>query len=362
MFYHYVIDDSLSRYIHSSTNIEYTIHQNLSCSNPDNHEVEEGLTIEEAGGSLSSVFGCLKNTKIPNYHTRFIPVTEFDINSISHLPDKFPLTKSEVVSYVKSHVPLVGRIHSSIISSNRPDTRDDGTPYLFADRKGQTYFTVGSGWVTWMDGPLTDDDCQLCAGKCQERYWRIDVHTAKHVIFDNQEAQACTFVLFDDFDDGRGKVSLSGWRYKGGEIEPDYSRMDFHTHDEALANMLKDKLNISVDMRRRVNETFCSVGLDITRPIIMAVIAHPHARKKHISIGNYKGKGVEYKEGKRWGDTKAVKYSCATCSGSSGGLVLEIGLQDVELAGKRYATFKHPHSGATHDLEVGISCNWWRWI
>merc|ERR1712110_376829 len=85
---------------------------------------------------------------------------------------------------------------------------------------------------------------------------------------------------------------------------------------------------------------------------VVAVVSHPHARKKHVSIGRREA-GAEGKE------QMAVKYNAATCNGSSGGLVLNADISDGIISsitdGKHSPV--HPHSGDLGE-GVGISADY----
>ena len=321
----------------------------------ETHEVEEALHLHEAGGPIESVSRCGKNSAIPGYHSRFIPATEFGTDKVGDLPPGSPLSKQDVADIVGCHIPLVIRIHGSHISDERPDTREDGSPYLFANRKGKNVATVGSGWVRNVYGLFTNN-CELCpSGRCKNGgSWTVWIGTARHVIFDEKEASQMKAVLFDDHDDGRDNVVLSGFEYKRAMTEADFSQLYHVTHDGALASRLTDLLNKRGEVRKRMIEKLKNHAGDIT-PVI-AVIGHPHGRKKYLGLGQYVGQGHEYQDGGHF----AVKYNAVTCAGCSGGLVLEMGrIVSPQKAYSGTEPFtQHPHSGATGQVELGISANW----
>ena len=89
----------------------------------------------EAGGPLTMYFGCQKNRENPGHHDKFIPISQFGVDSVGTPPPG--LTKEEVVMWVLAWAKLVVRFHARSVSIQRPDIFIDGAPYPLAEYKGQ---------------------------------------------------------------------------------------------------------------------------------------------------------------------------------------------------------------------------------
>lgn len=203
------------------------------------NEVEEGITAEETGGPLDMIadFKCQKHKNDPDHHKKFIKATEISLMSIPNLPDGCPVSRDLLYKYVKSAIPLVGRIHGRIISNNRPESCY-GVPYIFWDSRGQLQNTCGSGWV-YLVRKRPEDPC--VQGKSHQNVtssspcWEIIVLTARHVIFDDKEGSVSDFVLFDDNDNGSNTLILNGGRVNIANTEMDFSFVTYTTYNQTLA-------------------------------------------------------------------------------------------------------------------------------
>ncbi|XP_012937501.1 uncharacterized protein LOC106011652, partial [Aplysia californica] len=147
------------------------------------HEVEEDCPAAEAGGPLSSFFGWSKKRG----HPQFLPVCEFGEDHVrSSFPDVDRLIVDEVVRDVKSWADRVVRIRVPLISTQRPDTWAGGQAYPFAAYRGRRVNNVGSGFVSCVecrcDGGCRCGDCPLGTPD-GNKYWRIVVFTARHVVY-----------------------------------------------------------------------------------------------------------------------------------------------------------------------------------
>ncbi|XP_005095009.1 uncharacterized protein LOC101861720 [Aplysia californica] len=310
------------------------------------HEVEEQCA--EAGGPLTSYTGCTKNPG----HPQFIPVYEFNTDHVrSWTPDEGHQTADEIAGAVKCFAETVVRIRVPLISDQRPDTWADGRGYPFADRKGWRLNIAGSGFVVkvygqhdGLEGPCKCDNCPKGTAE-ENKYWKILVVTARHVVYGDNEARACEVVFFDDQSDGSGSVTLTGGgAVEGGDTEEDGCELAWYTHNRKLAHRLKNLCNRRSEMLFRwFEETRVVVRsprgkkrrLDVSprsvSPATAVVISHPHGRMKYISLGNSDPDSLS--------DVKPYPftYTVATCPGSSGGLVLPLGTH-------YYSFWFKPHS------------------
>ena len=97
--------------------------------------------------------------------------------------------------------------------------------------------------------------------------------------------------------------------------------MYFHTHDAALAGRLRGLWRTALQSRKDVHPrlpalTEAEATVHHTPTV---VIAHPHGRMKHVTVGELQGT-----ESGVYSHRPKVLYSAGTCPGSSGGLVLPL--------------------------------------
>ncbi|XP_035829168.1 uncharacterized protein LOC101845140 [Aplysia californica] len=306
------------------------------------HEVEENCL--EGGGCVSFI-NCRKNPG----HTGFIPVYEFsEINVRSWIPNVEQSTVNGIVEYVECCADLVVRIGVPFISSQRPETAADGKTYPFGNKRGQRLNIVGSGFVNQVYGRDDGLNKPCKCGKCprgtaeENRYWKIEVATARHVVYDDSEARGCKVVFFDDHPDGSGSVTLTGG---GGlecaDTENDKCLLMYYTHDRVLAQRLEYLCNRRREVLRRWFDLTRMVKKrdynDLPQSVFTVpsiVISHPHGRMKYITLGH---SDPESLTGALRGEP--FTYNAATCPGSSGGFVLP-------LADLCYSFWAKPHSSS----------------
>ena len=213
-----------------------------------NHEVQEGVTFHEAGGSLDKHIGCPKTIADPLHHKGYFSVDSFNHASLGALPSVLESKRCDIFEYLKCWAELTVRIHGHFISENRPEKWANGSPYLFSERRGQRFNTVGSGWVNDVgivknEAAFTEhiQRCEECRNSRTKReLWYVGIMTARHVVFDQNEVDECEVVFFDHTDDGMGKISLtSGFKSMRTFTEHDVSCMSITTHDEEFINRLQ---------------------------------------------------------------------------------------------------------------------------
>ncbi|XP_005097247.1 uncharacterized protein LOC101848882 isoform X2 [Aplysia californica] len=207
------------------------------------HEVEENCA--EAGGPLSSFIGCTKNRG----HPQFIPVYEFSADHVRpYMPGEQQKGVDRMVEIVKVLAEFVVRISAPVVSDQRPDTWEDGRPYPFVDRRGRRTNKVGSGYVTCVTRLCGKSVVGICRrGSCprgtaeENECWKIQVATARHVVYDDSEARECELVLFDDRPDGSDSVTLTGgWSVESADTEKDMCVLELYTHDKVLGRRLEN--------------------------------------------------------------------------------------------------------------------------
>ena len=298
----------------------------------------------------------------------------------------------------------IARIHGHHISNQRPGN------YLFSEKRGQRFDTVGTGYIVDVRGPYHEGDesyskhrqvCRVCrvlqSGNTQ--VWGVVVSTARHVLFDQNEATSSELVLFDHYDDGSGSVILHGGLFVWGKTVQDDSLHMFFTHDEKLADRLSQVLAIDKEIRGQISERQISKKSGVVRAVIklwlrlwsvfsninemdagailvflhnrlpvplqlvykilisqrlkadssrpLMLLSHPHGRKLYISLGKYIQRSTLACHS--W-----CVYDAKSCCGSSGGFILSLDplFNYVPYAGRFFHS--NTHSGVTRDSD-GIS-------
>ena len=268
-----------------------------------NHECEVlGSEQDEETETNIAWENCLKNPG----HLRFIPAPDF---SLSDLP--VWCQKSIVLDHVKYLSAMTVRLRVGYNSLARPDG------YPFCDFRGTKLTRSGSGlvWnITQESGPCRCPDCNQSSSPCQTCY-RIDVKTARHVVYDNEEAQATQVNLFYDDDasktDGRMK---SVWGTKVIEINDGGDRCTLRcfTHDKLLVRQLtcvKDRYrDIAFNFEGEI-----TAWPNTDWKYLCLIVSHPHGQPKKITVG-------EMSSCTKIGplEEREFSYSTDTCPGSSG--------------------------------------------
>ncbi|XP_012935269.1 uncharacterized protein LOC106011168 [Aplysia californica] len=341
------------------------------------HEVAQN-----EGGHLSSYSECQKHPG----HLPFFSVNDFGVDALGNVPQGF--CKEDVVSWVKSWAPLVVKICSLFISEQRPPTWENQSPYPFADIRGQFVNHMGSGCVRVVLGPIEGlCFCYSCSksGVKKNKYWEIQILTARHVVFDDLEANWCNIVCFDERPDKNGTQIVRSCKVLDADTEKDTCCLLCYTHSSDLAQNLKRlsdtryeiDLRVAQNVKERCSQlreedksrpTFRTIKelrdqrdetdakiaqllLDkTTYRLLVFVISHPHGCAKRITVGHHRGR-----------EKGCLTYKAATCPGSSGGAVLILGLRVVSEALWRKewcGRFESaPHSCAL-ETGVGRSAAW----
>ncbi|GFR85348.1 hypothetical protein ElyMa_006026300 [Elysia marginata] len=156
----------------------------------------------EAAESCWSYKNCEKNPG----HKNFISVQDFKDNYLSRLQS------DDLREKVRSRIDQTVRLRVDCTSQDRPDDDD------MAEYRGSSKMRVGTGFVRDVDEPKCDEPCVCpkCDGRVARKQWRFRVGTAKHVVYNTEEAKKTKIDFFYDDDscdcDGRMK---SAWGVEG---------------------------------------------------------------------------------------------------------------------------------------------------
>ena len=156
---------------------------------------ELGVNIAENGGPIRTFRKCLKNPG----HRDFIRLEDFDETCLKDVPHAF--NPYIVTRLVRSWAALVVKLNVTIGNeSRRPESTPEGIPYPCGTLRNTTL--NGSGWVHSITdkilGRCRCNRCQTTKQKKSCRFWKVRLHTARHVVFDESEAAKTEVVFFDE--------------------------------------------------------------------------------------------------------------------------------------------------------------------
>ncbi|KAK0050030.1 hypothetical protein Bpfe_020581 [Biomphalaria pfeifferi] len=303
---------------------------------PAQHEIEES----ESEADVSRIFyECAKNPG----HVNFVPIKDFNLN---HLPED--CRDEELEHMVKCLAAQTVKLQIGWVSLERPmcDPITEST-YPFYDKRGSRSIRLGTGRIRRVAKFVKGKDkygmshylqlhycpCEKCvsSGERRDVWWEIQILTARHVVYDNSEAECTSCVLFYDEDgDSNGSVVLKGIYAVYSDSLRDSCEMTCITCDQALAERLESLLGEYDRLKESVHAKYKHHDGKLT-----IIISHPHGMSKRVTLGSWQ-------ERSSWASDKNVSqftYSNSTCPGSSGALVYIPGLVYSRLY------YHHVHSG-----------------
>ncbi|GFR90057.1 hypothetical protein ElyMa_000807900 [Elysia marginata] len=211
---------------------------------------------------------------------------------------------------LRSFIDLTVKLTVRCTSQERPDDDD------MAEDRGTDKVRVGTGCIWHVREPGYNMPCFCCNcnGKITRKQWRFEIVTAKHVVYNTEEAKKTKIDLFYDDEscqkDGRMKTL---WGL-GVEIElcfpdKDVCNMLCVTCDEDLGERIQYAWRCRLDKLNR--QQLSDLGLQQScnkdsHPVL--IVSHPHGQAKKISMGNLR---YAYRN-------PHVEYNTPTCPGSSG--------------------------------------------
>jgi len=174
---------------------------------------------------------CRKHQEDNGHHGRFLRRSqELDVVSRDkwrrELIDMMPeikgaraeaeaLVKEILCDLTEICLPLVGKFECHHVSEDRPE-KFQCSPYALRGHRGEDVRSFGSGYIYYIKGPFTD-------GNSGDIFWEVSVATARHVIYDQAEANVAKFLLEDEF----GKEDTISLGY--GEIKKSDTKKTFVT-------------------------------------------------------------------------------------------------------------------------------------
>ncbi|GFS26767.1 hypothetical protein ElyMa_005225800 [Elysia marginata] len=211
---------------------------------------------------------------------------------------------------LQSFLDLTVRLTVRCTSQDRPDDDD------MAGDRGTDKVRVGTGCIWYVRGPNYNRPCfcRNCNGKKTRKQWRFQIATAKHVVYNTEEAKQTKIDLFYDDDscrkDGRMK-SLWGLSVKMELRYPDRDVCNVLcvTCDEDLGERIKSAWFCRSNNVNRHNSPGLGLQPSCDKDSHLVLIAsHPHGQPKKITMGYRR---YTYRNPR-------VEYNTPTCPGSSG--------------------------------------------
>ena len=245
-----------------------------------------------------------------------------------------------VREWFRGAADLTVKLFVCYTSQDRPDG------YPFCQCRGSSLPRVGTGLIYRVVSRINKPcPCDKCNGQEVRKYWRFDVRTAQHVVYDTEEAKKTRLDLFydDETSHQEGKVvSVPALRVSWSYAEYDQCVMECVTHDERIGEMVESLYRrwVSLDeaIESRSTPLYFNTSSLSDRPREMStrepqyytlIISHPHGQAKKITLGKHR----EWKDG-------VLDYQTATCPGSSGASVLMV-YTEVDDAGLRHWDLQH---------------------
>ncbi|XP_059153073.1 uncharacterized protein LOC131938865 [Physella acuta] len=301
------------------------------------HEVQECLEGQGEVDLHTHLANCEKNPG----HTNFVPVNQL---SLEHLPSGYH--DNDLYDLTKALADITVRIAVKLTSPDRPEfvpgTKD---PYPCYNIRGQNLLRTGTGRV-WEVIKYTEGmwgyrtcPCPECdhSDTPSKVWWKVEVVTARHVVFDSSEARQSSCRLWFD-DDKSPVVKIYGWEVGVSDTEGDGCVLCCVTHDVDVAGKLEEMVRGFDGLCDKVRDKY-KRRRDVDKLTI--IVSHPHGCSKQVSVGHWVDR-------QKVGRQTRYTYTTSTCPGSSGAWIYRLG------CGWSY----HPHSGAKSG-GLNYSGMWW---
>ncbi|GFS10928.1 hypothetical protein ElyMa_003073300, partial [Elysia marginata] len=233
----------------------------------------------EAAESWLGYKNCEKNPG----HENFISVQDFKDNYLPRLQSDKQREK------FRSRIDKTVRLRVNCTSQARPDDYD------MAEYRGTRKMRVGTGYVCHVEEPKYDEPCVCpkCGGKVARKQWRFVVWTAKHVVYNTEEAKKTKIDFFYNDDscksDGRMK-SVWGVDVEWSEPDRDWCGMLCLTCDEDLGKRIENfhwsVLDAKLDHQDLSQLGLLPSGDEDCFPVV--IVSHPHGQPKKITGKTHK--------------------------------------------------------------------------
>ena len=223
---------------------------------------------------LESVRGCPKQRHDLEHHNRFISFRMFSKESFK-LPSNYEHMKQEIFELIKVIANLTVKINVNYVSNKRPTETNQG-PYLFGNLRGLRVQRTGTGFVYKIEKNNTQ--------------YLIHLATARHVVFDIEEACNTQVFFFDKYDNAKETFVLKSCdtevKHHVDDTEDDVCRYSYLTTDQVLAEKLLSTYVEKNKLRNIVGKRLVCNDKDNSKVHFPAfLLSHPHGKKLYISVG-----------------------------------------------------------------------------
>ncbi|RUS76205.1 hypothetical protein EGW08_016049 [Elysia chlorotica] len=233
---------------------------------------------------------------------------------------------------LRALLDLTVRVRLAWTSRDRPD--EDVLSVL----RGYPSHRLGSGIVRGVSrgGPSYKKQCpcETCGGKGSRNFWKFVIRTARHVVFNTEEAQKTEVDFFYDDENYQFDAfkTAKGLAVVWSKRDTDISDISCVTHDEVLGEKVTAAwrcLNESETRPSSQSELDLLPSCSGLPGYTALVFSHPHGQPKRVTLGDAVDREYPF-----------VAYSAATCPGSSGAPVFLF-------RGSNYLPYYSPvHSGS----------------
>ncbi|KAK3783019.1 hypothetical protein RRG08_015359 [Elysia crispata] len=289
------------------------------------HECEVFKVGSDAMEGNLSWTSCEKNPG----HPSFIPYPDF---RMEHLPEE--LRSEDVFSKVVELAERTVKLRVGYTSMARPER------FPFYNVRGTSVVHTGSGWIEQVvlqsDTPCPCSDCARNDSPHQGDWLEVNVLTARHVVFDAEEARSTLVDVHYNTKDSRLNGTMKTIRVYdvlSSDSAVDACLLVCASH--SLAAQLSIPFKVSYKLKPSIKPRVCG-------PCV--VISHPHGNPKQVTVG-------EVKDADPRTPTAFITYNSSTCRGSSGAPVLAFNTEASEGSG----IFIHSMGGLHGGLNEG-SC------
>lgn len=269
------------------------------------------------------------------------------LNNVNTMVDSFFDKRSPLSSAIKKGLDMINPIDHKQVAHPEDDNHDT------VCEPDETDEMLDPSFVR----KVHPCPCPDCKQSPERTGYLLGILTAKHVIFNDEEAQKTTVDLFCDDIKEANVEHLHGCRILLGDNETDCVVLECVTHNLHVVFWLQEMYRKLKEVRK-----YCESELvwgTLFNPPLAVICSHPHGYFKHITVGEWTQR-VSYR-------CQALKkspcftrymYTTPTCSGSSGAPVLILGHKDYKVIMKSpfHAHFGHlngnNYSGIYHSVNI----------
>ena len=213
-----------------------------------------------------------------------------------------------LLAFGKQHEVLAARIDLTVrLRVNWTSLRRSDGDKL-SELRGTDNLRLGTGFIQHVSKLVynTPCPCGKCDGKMTRKYWTFRVQTAKHVVYNTEEAKKTRVDLFYDEDQME-----TVWASEVIESisDRDVSDLLCVTHDEALVERIMSAYSCLLDSKNYPIQQHELPFLFNSDTCMALIVSHPHGQPKKVTLGEVRDGGKE---------DLILKYNTATCPGSSG--------------------------------------------